>query len=158
MEQTIDEAVTTPATPNQPWAAKRRKLRKGTRSCWECKHRKTSCVFASPHDSSCKGCQRRRLPCISQEVPEDEAITTIGGHRSINARLTRVEDFMRDVLANPQAAVMREPWSGLRPSNPNNIKAPPTSADASPSCLLPPTYTEVQTNPLPCTPRKSQRC
>jgi hypothetical protein len=52
--------------------AKRRKIRKGTKSCWECKKRKMKCVYAdssSPADGDaiCIGCQRRGFKCVSQE-------------------------------------------------------------------------------------------
>ncbi|KAJ6133990.1 hypothetical protein N7523_000312 [Penicillium sp. IBT 18751x] len=52
---------------------KRRKVRKGTHSCWECKRRKMKCRF-DPRISStcCNGCRRRGSPCISQEFPEDD--------------------------------------------------------------------------------------
>ncbi|PYH87911.1 hypothetical protein BO71DRAFT_404272 [Aspergillus ellipticus CBS 707.79] len=51
---------------------KRRRLRKGTHSCWECKRRKTRCTFANPTDasSSCIGCRQRGTSCVSQEVEE----------------------------------------------------------------------------------------
>ncbi|EGX88125.1 C6 zinc finger domain protein [Cordyceps militaris CM01] len=151
MEQVMEEDTATPATPttpNPPGAVTRRKLRKGTRSCWACKHRKTSCVFVSPQDSACKGCQRRRLPCISQDVPEEEAIAAAGGTRDLNTRLARVEDLMRIVLANTHDATInheeRAPRHGLRLSNPSPhaIKAAPTSASTSPSHPIPPATTE----------------
>ncbi|KAJ5549106.1 hypothetical protein N7513_006340 [Penicillium frequentans] len=52
--------------------AKRRKIRKGTKSCWECKQRKMRCVYADPSspadaDAICIGCQRRGSKCVSQE-------------------------------------------------------------------------------------------
>lgn len=52
--------------------AKRRKIRKGTKSCWECKKRKMKCVYAdssSPSDAEaiCIGCQQRGSKCVSQE-------------------------------------------------------------------------------------------
>ncbi|KAJ5492006.1 hypothetical protein N7453_010103 [Penicillium expansum] len=51
---------------------KRRKVRKGTHSCWEYKRRKMKCRF-DPRiaSTSCNGCRRRGSPCISQEFPED---------------------------------------------------------------------------------------
>lgn len=51
---------------------KRRKVRKGTHSCWECKRRKMKCRF-NPRiaSTSCDGCRQRGSPCISQEFPED---------------------------------------------------------------------------------------
>lgn len=50
---------------------KRRKVRKGTQSCWECKRRKTRCSFATPTEAICDGCRSRRTKCISQEFCDD---------------------------------------------------------------------------------------
>ncbi|PLB44870.1 hypothetical protein P170DRAFT_391292 [Aspergillus steynii IBT 23096] len=65
--------------------AKRRKIRKGTHSCWECKRRKMKCRF-DPRivSASCNGCRRRGSPCISQEFPEDHdyVLMDIGSSRS----------------------------------------------------------------------------
>jgi hypothetical protein len=57
----------------------RRKVRKGTHSCWECKRRKMKCRF-DPRiaSASCNGCRRRGSPCISQEFPEDLAYAPVG--------------------------------------------------------------------------------
>jgi hypothetical protein len=49
--------------------AKRRKIRKGTFSCWECKNRKTRCHLEPGANSACQFCRRRGLACISQELP-----------------------------------------------------------------------------------------
>lgn len=54
--------------PDEP-AAKRRKVRKGTRSCWECRRRKVKCIFASPEDAVCIMCDRRNAQCVSQVLP-----------------------------------------------------------------------------------------
>jgi len=51
---------------------KRRRVRKGTASCWECKRRKTRCTFASPSESVCDGCRSRQLRCISQQFYESQ--------------------------------------------------------------------------------------
>ncbi|KAL5044199.1 hypothetical protein BDW71DRAFT_216013 [Aspergillus fruticulosus] len=61
------------------WQAKRRKVRKGTHSCWECKRRKMKCRF-DPRivSASCNGCRRRGSPCISQEFPEDLPYVLMG--------------------------------------------------------------------------------
>lgn len=58
---------------------KRRKVRKGTHSCWECKRRKMKCRF-DPRiaSTSCNGCQRRGSPCISQEFPDDLENALVG--------------------------------------------------------------------------------
>ncbi|EPE08351.1 c6 zinc finger domain containing protein [Ophiostoma piceae UAMH 11346] len=49
---------------------KKRKLRKGTFSCIECKRRKVRCHFADGNpngEGSCASCQRHGTPCIGQE-------------------------------------------------------------------------------------------
>ncbi|EFR04879.1 C6 zinc finger domain-containing protein [Nannizzia gypsea CBS 118893] len=55
-------------------AGHHRKVRKGTRSCWECKRRKLKCSFSTPADSVCQACRRRGTSCISQRYPEEIAI------------------------------------------------------------------------------------
>ncbi|ETS73363.1 hypothetical protein PFICI_14968 [Pestalotiopsis fici W106-1] len=58
-------------------AAKRRKTRKGTNSCWACKRRKEKCIFDRSQSETgaqatvCLACQRRGTPCVSQEFPDD---------------------------------------------------------------------------------------
>lgn len=67
---------------------KRRKVRRGTQSCWECKRRKTRCTFATPHESVCDGCRSRRVKCISQNF-DDRAVEsddkTVGQRRTETA-------------------------------------------------------------------------
>ncbi|KIW04246.1 uncharacterized protein PV09_04551 [Verruconis gallopava] len=60
--------TTSSATP----LPKKRKLRKGTKSCWQCKRRKIRCSFASPHSVSCDGCTSRQLECVSQHYDESQ--------------------------------------------------------------------------------------
>ncbi|KAF1811992.1 hypothetical protein P152DRAFT_417899 [Eremomyces bilateralis CBS 781.70] len=85
---------------HEPPAAKRRKVRKGTQSCWECKRRKIRCTFAASRESICDGCKSRRTKCIGQEFCDErttarrrekvgrlemlveQAITTSTGDRS----------------------------------------------------------------------------
>ncbi|KAI0457023.1 hypothetical protein F5B21DRAFT_512888 [Xylaria acuta] len=57
--------------------AKRRNIRRGTHSCWECKRRKVRCTFTSPSDAVCAECQRRGTSCLGQEMPH--LVRTIGG-------------------------------------------------------------------------------
>jgi hypothetical protein len=83
----------------QEISAKRRKIRKGTRSCWECKRRKIRCIFASSEDVTCLNCQRRRVPCVSQEVPEDLSIARKSNWH-LGERIAKVEDLMKDILTS----------------------------------------------------------
>ncbi|CAI7652586.1 unnamed protein product [Penicillium viridicatum] len=52
--------------PSDEPAPKRRKVRKGTHSCWECRQRKVKCTFSSPDDGICITCHRRGTKCTSQ--------------------------------------------------------------------------------------------
>ncbi|KAI0886563.1 uncharacterized protein GGS22DRAFT_115181 [Annulohypoxylon maeteangense] len=77
---------------------KKRKLRKGTQSCWECKRRKIRCTFAAPTDTTCDGCKSRQTRCISQEFPEEIAST----RKSIN-RLNRIESLVEQLVQRDSA-------------------------------------------------------
>lgn len=70
---------------------KRRKIRKGTLSCWECKRRKTRCSYAAPSNKKCDGCRSRRTKCISQEF-RDEADDRVDHEESPTVQLTRHSD------------------------------------------------------------------
>lgn len=52
---------------------KRRKVRRGTQSCWECKRRKVRCTFAAPNNSVCDGCRSRGVKCIGQDLDDGAA-------------------------------------------------------------------------------------
>ncbi|KAJ6038562.1 hypothetical protein N7499_004341 [Penicillium canescens] len=56
------------SVPSDEPAAKRRKVRKGTHSCWECRQRKVKCTFSSLDDAICITCHRRGAKCISQVI------------------------------------------------------------------------------------------
>lgn len=80
-------AMETPMeTPDDPASSpepdtKRRKLRKGTKSCWDCKKRKVRCTFDATSDTVCIACRRRGAPCVGQDHPEEEAQTYAAGNR-----------------------------------------------------------------------------
>lgn len=91
---------------------KRRKIRKGTKSCWECKKRKMKCVYAdtsSPADADpmCIGCQRRESNCVSQEFEFFDGRDNAGhlerkGRHHTSAkdknRIARVEDLVEQLI------------------------------------------------------------
>lgn len=78
--------------------SKRRKVRKGTQSCWECKRRKVRCIFAATTDAICENCQRRGAACISQEHA-DEPVPSGGGNQ-VETRLGRVEEIIEHLVHN----------------------------------------------------------
>ncbi|PVH95581.1 hypothetical protein DM02DRAFT_600670 [Periconia macrospinosa] len=81
--------------------AKRRKLRKGTHSCWECRRRKVKCTFASAEDAVCITCRRRGAQCASQTTAFDERlVSSLVTHVSIPTPVSAV-----DSVAVPTAHV-----------------------------------------------------
>ncbi|KAF3492142.1 C6 zinc finger domain-containing protein [Arthroderma uncinatum] len=69
-----------------------RKVRKGTRSCWECKRRKMKCSFSTPGDSVCQSCRRRGASCVSQKYPEEIAFAASPSSSALERnRIVRVE-------------------------------------------------------------------
>lgn len=68
----------------------KRRLRKGTHSCWECKRRKMRCVSDPRHEALCVGCLRRGSRCVGQEFPEELAPfqmrSSVNNNHSYNAR------------------------------------------------------------------------
>ncbi|KAF3394964.1 putative transcription factor gsfR1 [Talaromyces pinophilus] len=76
---------------------KRRKVRKGTRSCWECRRRKLKCIFMTAMDTRCINCQRRGTRCVGQEFPEDLSVPMVD-KLEIGHRMGKVEDLLGQVL------------------------------------------------------------
>ncbi|KAI1074521.1 hypothetical protein F5B20DRAFT_432602 [Whalleya microplaca] len=98
----------TPALP------KRRKVRKGTQSCWECKRRKIRCTFAAPTERICDGCRSRRTKCISQEFCHEEALAS----KRID-RLGRMESLVEKLVKQSSADMP----DTLRRNQPNQAES-----------------------------------
>lgn len=134
-------AVRTSAT-----LGKRRRIRKGTRSCWECKRRKIRCIFAASEDATCLNCQRRHVPCVSQEVPEDLSFAKKSNWH-LGERIAKVEDLIQDILVSKNVDFSNHPGETLPEGRgrPSSSEAPTAcSNDVSPSLFLaPPTAIEV---------------
>ena len=95
MSPSGDETTTSDKT-----RSKQRKLRKGTRSCWECKRRKARCVFLGRDDAICAGCRRRGTNCVNQNESEYEPETRDG---ATNRRLQRIETMLETLVARQRA-------------------------------------------------------
>jgi hypothetical protein len=96
-----------PVSTGIPAERYRRLIRKGTHSCWECKRRKTRCTIdrKSSADSPCTECQRRGVPCISQEFPDERHPRPSAPLQPIYDRLDRVERLLE--LATEQTSARR---------------------------------------------------
>ncbi|KAI0838589.1 hypothetical protein F5Y06DRAFT_38525 [Hypoxylon sp. FL0890] len=75
--------------------AKRRKIRKGTHSCWECRRRKTRCQFSTSTATICIGCEARGTACVSQEFVDEQPQTP---ERGLSQRLSRVEGLLEKLV------------------------------------------------------------
>ncbi|KAI6084914.1 hypothetical protein F4821DRAFT_261450 [Hypoxylon rubiginosum] len=96
--------------PERSNAPKRRKVRKGTQSCWECKRRKIRCTFAAPTDAICDGCKSRHTKCISQEYHDDAVLASRKADR-----LSRVESLVEGLVSRSNtdmADTLRRDHSG----------------------------------------------
>ncbi|KAI5861227.1 hypothetical protein GGS23DRAFT_158776 [Durotheca rogersii] len=111
------------AVGEAPAALRRRKVRKGAQSCWECKRRKVRCTFAAPTDAVCDGCRSRRTRCISQRFHDEPASA---GTKT--DRLSRVESLVEQLVSRGSVDTSSA-WPRRRPS-PDENPAPP-SRDSS---------------------------
>lgn len=113
-----DEQKQSGSTSADGRSPKRRKIRKGTHSCWACKRKKIRCTFSTPDGEPvdletlenpsealagevCDGCRRRGTPCISQELPETAALSAAANHsRQVDDRLGRMEALVEMLVKN----------------------------------------------------------
>ncbi|EEU34587.1 uncharacterized protein NECHADRAFT_1729, partial [Fusarium vanettenii 77-13-4] len=107
---------------------KRRNIRKGTRSCWECKRRKARCTFENACDTVCIGCSRRGSACVSQEYPEEtsQARQSSERRREHFARIGRmvVQIVKEEAMAEPSPDLVDD-W---KPENEKSISTLPPHA------------------------------
>ncbi|KAI0099746.1 hypothetical protein GGR51DRAFT_576176 [Nemania sp. FL0031] len=82
----------------------KRKIRKGTSSCWECKRRKVRCVFRVTSDAVCIGCRRRGSSCVSQEFSDQELPENRVSHQG--DRIANLEAVVQDLVKSVTAGSM----------------------------------------------------
>ncbi|KUJ13056.1 uncharacterized protein LY89DRAFT_687940 [Mollisia scopiformis] len=66
-----------------------RNVRKGTRSCFECRYRKIRCIFRSTNPSTCVSCFSHGIRCASQR--ESEAALPSHAKMNISERVAQLE-------------------------------------------------------------------
>ncbi|KAI9791990.1 MAG: hypothetical protein M1816_003259 [Peltula sp. TS41687] len=74
----------------------RKKPRKGTHSCLECKRRKVRCTFPSGGQSVCVGCTVRKSACISQEY-ESVPLPHQTRRENVRDRIGRLEALVEQL-------------------------------------------------------------
>ena len=79
----------------------RKKMRKGTKSCLECRRRKIKCTFEENRPAVCNECFARGSTCIDQEHGDMQpAASTTSAEQSysLRERVTQLEGLVREVL------------------------------------------------------------
>ncbi|EFX06466.1 c6 zinc finger domain containing protein [Grosmannia clavigera kw1407] len=111
---------------------RRRKVRKGTHTCWECKRRKVRCTFSAPGDATFQVCARRCLRCVSQEFPEETTPAELQS-RLVGDRLVQVEEMVRHLARHGMRTPQAEPLSSSSSSTPPALvpNSMPTPANST---------------------------
>ncbi|KAH8701947.1 hypothetical protein BGW36DRAFT_263745, partial [Talaromyces proteolyticus] len=134
---TLTEDHETGAEPE----AKRRKTRKGTHSCWECRRQKLKCIFSAPTDTICFRCQQRNTKCVSQEFPE-EVSAPVERTRRMGDRVVRVEALVEQLVKkvgshnDGTAVVCRTPASEDGGNPRHGIPTPVSTVESDSSRFL----------------------
>ncbi|EED14840.1 C6 finger domain protein, putative [Talaromyces stipitatus ATCC 10500] len=80
----------------------RKKMRKGTKSCTECRRRKIRCTYDSDRPNICNECHSRGFECIDQEhgTLDPKVTGLLSGEQSysLRERVTQLENVVRDIL------------------------------------------------------------
>ncbi|KAK5462485.1 hypothetical protein LTS15_002197 [Exophiala xenobiotica] len=79
----------------------RKKMRKGTKSCLECRRRKIRCTFEPERAAICNECYARGSTCIDQEHGDVQTYTQSNAEQSnhsLRERVSQLEGLVKQVL------------------------------------------------------------
>lgn len=74
----------------------RKKMRKGTHSCFECRRRKIRCIFSPDNPSICTECFARGSRCIDQEHADSDVI--VDHRKNLRERVARLEALVNSLV------------------------------------------------------------
>ncbi|PYI08772.1 hypothetical protein BO78DRAFT_364138 [Aspergillus sclerotiicarbonarius CBS 121057] len=94
---------TTPSSPDLRPVSKRRKIRKGTFSCWECKQRKRRCELEAA-GGVCAYCQSRGIACVGQDHPDPRGS---GNDEHVQTRILHVEKLVDQLVQQRESQLSR---------------------------------------------------
>ncbi|EKG14597.1 hypothetical protein MPH_08227 [Macrophomina phaseolina MS6] len=83
-------------------AGVRKRMRKGTHSCFECRRRKIRCIFSDDHPGECTECFARGSRCIDQEHADPEAI--VDNRKNLRERVAKLEALIESLLDDQSSA------------------------------------------------------
>ncbi|KIV93008.1 hypothetical protein PV10_04253 [Exophiala mesophila] len=107
----------------------RKKMRKGTKSCLECRRRKIKCNFEPGRPAVCNECYARGSTCIDQEHADVQAlnqpVSDQSSSYSLRERVSQLEDLVKQVLHRlPEKEAQTDSSSSLLPdSNKSHLDA-----------------------------------
>ncbi|KAI1823836.1 hypothetical protein F4861DRAFT_298672 [Xylaria intraflava] len=133
---------------NEASKSKRRRVRKGTRSCWECRRRKIRCFYSSDDAPICTNCTARGTSCVSQEFPDEQSSAP---DQLVTQRLVRVEEMLEKLVER----IMPDSYTTDQECAKSASPSSPASADAldPPSveheCFLPQAKPPLLEPPVP---------
>ncbi|KAF2854654.1 hypothetical protein T440DRAFT_464791 [Plenodomus tracheiphilus IPT5] len=82
--------------PKEESLPNRKKMRKGTHSCFECRRRKIRCIFQPDNPDVCSECFARGSRCIDQEHANPEVI--VDHRKNLRERVSRLEALVDTLL------------------------------------------------------------
>ncbi|KAE8552063.1 hypothetical protein EYB25_005954 [Talaromyces marneffei] len=105
----------------------RKKMRKGTKSCVECRRRKIRCTYDSDRPSICNECHSRGFECIDQEhgTVDPKVTGPLSGEQSysLRERVTQLENVVRDIMQRMDQSTPSS--SSASPAQIDHPKDPP---------------------------------
>lgn len=82
--------------PKEESLPTRKKMRKGTHSCFECRRRKIRCIFQPENPDVCSECFARGSRCIDQEHANPEVI--VDHRKNLRERVSRLEALVDSLM------------------------------------------------------------
>ncbi|XP_014561440.1 hypothetical protein COCVIDRAFT_11929 [Bipolaris victoriae FI3] len=82
--------------PKEETLPTRKKMRKGTHSCFECRRRKIRCIFQPDNPDVCSECFARGSRCIDQEHANPDVI--VDHRKNLRERVSRLEALVDSLL------------------------------------------------------------
>ncbi|KAF2474574.1 uncharacterized protein BDR25DRAFT_331997 [Lindgomyces ingoldianus] len=115
----------------------RKKMRKGTHSCFECRRRKIRCIFPPDNPNVCSECFARGSRCIDQENANPDVI--VDHRKNLRERVSRLEALVDSLLEDKteRSATETQTSSSKTPNVIPRDTFPPTplSSETSSSVL-----------------------
>lgn len=74
-----------------------KRMRKGTKSCAECRRRKIKCIYEPTRPDICRDCFERGSTCIDQEHADHQSGKG-ASDQSLKGRVSQLEDLVKSLV------------------------------------------------------------